>query len=85
MRATASAVARRFVFFLNCDKHAAMPHNARKLKQLVHELAGEAVPRAPKAAAKGIGAFFAPKRAANDEADDRASRPRLEAKHPRSR
>ena len=59
---------RTYVFFLNCDQNAAMPHNARKLKQLVHALAGEPLPRAPKAAAKGIGAFFAPKRAtANDE------------------
>ena len=46
-----------FAFFLNDDDKAAMPRNAERLKHMVHALAGEAPPRAPKAP-RSVASFF---------------------------
>ena len=46
-----------YAFLLNDDAAASMPRNARRLKELTHGLAREAVPDAPKQP-RGIGAFF---------------------------
>lgn len=46
-----------FAFILSDDGGAAMPRNAERLKQLVHALAGEEPPRAPKAP-RTLSSFF---------------------------
>jgi len=47
-----------WAFVLNDSEGAAMPRNAEALKRLAHEIAGEPVPRPPKAAAATLAGFF---------------------------
>lgn len=47
-----------WAFVLNDSEQAAMPRNAEALKRLAHEIAGEPVPRPPKAAAATLAGFF---------------------------
>ena len=48
-----------YVFVLSDDERGAMAHNAHMLRGMVHALAKEPVPRAPKEP-RGLGAFFKP-------------------------
>ena len=48
-----------YVFVLSDDERGAMAHNAHMLRGMVHALAREPVPRAPKEP-RGLGAFFKP-------------------------
>jgi len=54
-----------FCFLLNDSAKAPMPHNAKRLMELVHALASEAVPQGPKLKRqRSLASFFAPSRKA---------------------